>query len=103
MVSFTVQKLVSLIKSHWFIFVLFLLLWETNLRKHLYGCKFSLGVLLCFMFESLSDFEFVYLFIFCLFRAALEAHGSSQARGRIGATAASLHHRHKNVESEPSL
>ena len=55
------------------------------------------------MFESLSDFEFVYLFIFCLFRAALEAHGSSQARGRIGATAASLHHRHKNVESEPSL
>uniref|UniRef100_A0A8W4FK28 Uncharacterized protein n=2 Tax=Sus scrofa TaxID=9823 RepID=A0A8W4FK28_PIG len=34
-VSFAVQKLVSLIRSHWFICVLFLLPWETDLRKHL--------------------------------------------------------------------
>ena len=36
MVSFAVQKLVSLTRSHLFIFVLFLLPWETDLRKHWY-------------------------------------------------------------------
>ena len=35
MVFFAVQKLVSLIRSHLFLF-LFLLLWDTNLRKHWY-------------------------------------------------------------------
>ena len=34
----------------------------------------------------------MFLFLFFLFRAALAAYGSSQARGLIGATAASLHH-----------
>ena len=34
MVSFAVQKLVSLIKSHVFIVFLFLWPWETDLRKH---------------------------------------------------------------------
>ena len=42
-------------------------------------------------------------FFFCLFRAALMAYGGSQARGRIGAVAASLHHSHGNVGSEPRL
>ena len=37
---------------------------------------------------------------FLLFRAA---YGGSQARGRIGATAASLHHIHSNIGSEPHL
>ena len=36
-----------------------------------------------------------------LFRAM--AYGSSQARGQIGATAASLYHSHSNVGSEPCL
>ena len=40
---------------------------------------------------------------FDFFRAAAEAHGSSQTRGQIGATAAGLHHSHSNVGSEPSL
>ena len=31
------------------------------------------------------------------------AYGSSQARGRIGATAAGLYHSHSNVGSEPCL
>ena len=31
------------------------------------------------------------------------AHGSSQARGQIGATAAGLHHSHSNEGSEPCL
>ena len=31
------------------------------------------------------------------------AYGGSQARGRIGARAASLHHSHSNARSEPRL
>uniref|UniRef100_A0A8D1VTJ3 Uncharacterized protein n=1 Tax=Sus scrofa TaxID=9823 RepID=A0A8D1VTJ3_PIG len=34
LVSFAVQKLFSLMRSHGFIFLLFLLLWETDLRKY---------------------------------------------------------------------
>ena len=39
MVSFVVQKFVSLKRSHWFIYLFFLSLlpWETDLRKHLYS------------------------------------------------------------------
>ena len=47
-----------------------------------------------------------YLFItylFCIFRFSPEAYGSSQATGRIGAVAASLHYNHSNAESEPCL
>ena len=40
---------------------------------------------------------------FCLFRAAPVAHGGSQAKGRIGAAAAGLHHSHSNMGSEMSL
>ena len=43
------------------------------------------------------------LFVFCLFRAAPAAHGSSQSRGQIGAAAASLLHSHSNTKSEPHL
>jgi len=43
------------------------------------------------------------VFIFLLFMAALAAHGSSQARLLIGATAASLHHSHSNARSKPRL
>jgi len=38
-----------------------------------------------------------------LFRAAPEAHGSSQVRGRIGAAVAGLHHSHSNSGSKPCL
>ena len=44
---------------------------------------------------------FIYLFIFV--RATPTAHGGSQARGQIGATAASLYHSHINAGSEPLL
>ena len=37
------------------------------------------------------------------FRAASAACGGSQARGRIRAVAAGLHHSHSNSGSEPSL
>ena len=44
----------------------------------------------------------VYVYIYTLlFRAALAACESSQARGQIGAAAASLHH--SNAGSEPCL
>ena len=69
MVSFAVQKLVSLNKSHLFIFILFLLPWETDLRKHWYNlcqrmfllCSL-LGVLWCLVLYLLSlkvTFEFI--------------------------------------------
>ena len=38
-------------------------------------------------------------FLFLIFRAALTAYGGSQARGRIGATAAGVRHSHNNVGS----
>ena len=44
---------------------------------------------------------FVFVFCFCLFRAALTAYGISQARRLTGATAVSLHHSHRNVGSGP--
>ena len=39
-------------------------------------------------------------YLFLLFRAAPAAYGRSQARGRIGATPASLHHNHSHTGSE---
>ena len=47
--------------------------------------------------------DFLFSLSFCLFRAALAAYGGSQARGRITATAASLHHSHSNARSKPCL
>ena len=43
-------------------------------------------------------------FVLCsfLFRASPAAYGSSQARGQIGATAASLHHSHI-LQTTPQL
>ena len=46
------------------------------------------------------------LLFFCLFAiswAAPAAYGGSQARGRIGAIAASLHQSHSNAGSEPHV
>ena len=48
-------------------------------------------------------FLFVCLFLFCPFRAVPAAYGGSQARGRIGAIAASLLQSHSNTRSEPRL
>ena len=47
-------------------------------------------------------FVFVFVFVF-LFRATPAAYGSSYTEGRIGATAADLHHSHNNMESKPCL
>ena len=45
--------------------------------------------------------NFFFFFFFCLFGAA--AYGGSQARGPIGAVAASLHHSHSNSGSKHCL
>ena len=55
-----------------------------------------------FLFYILFTYFFNFL-IFLLFRAILAAYGDSQARGRIRATAASLHHSHSNVRPKPRL
>ena len=50
------------------------------------------------------DFGFsLFCFWFWFFTAAPGAYGSSQARGRIGAAPASLHHSHSNTRSKPHL
>ena len=45
----------------------------------------------------------IVLHLFFFLRAAPATNGSSQARGLIGAAAASLHHSHSNAGSEPHL
>ena len=54
-------------------------------------------------FEKSLFFFFFFFFFFGLFKATPAAQGGSQARGRIGAVAAGLHHSHSNAESEPHL
>ena len=49
-----------------------------------------------------SPISFYFIFLM-LFRAALVAYWSFQARGHIGAVAANLHHKHNNAGSEPYL
>ena len=44
-----------------------------------------------------------YIFFCLVFRATPMAYGSSQARGRIRATAAGLRHSHSHAGSEPCL
>ena len=51
--------------------------------------------------SNLGTFFFFGLFAFP--RAAPMAYGDSQARGRIGAVAASLHHSHSNMGSKSHL
>ena len=48
-------------------------------------------------------FNFIYLFTALLFMTAPAAYGGPQARGRIRATAAGLHHSHSNARSDPHL
>ena len=46
---------------------------------------------------------YVYVCLVLLFMAAPAACGSFQAKGRIRAAAAGLHHNHSNARSEPHL
>ena len=55
-----------------------------------------------FSSQTMNKCVFKAFFFFGLFRATPEANGGSQAKGRIGAVAASLHHSHSHTKSEPS-
>ena len=56
-------------------------------------------LVIIFSSTRISYSFFFFAFFFFLFRTTLLAYGGSQARGRIRATAASLHHSHSNVRS----
>ena len=70
-----------------------------GLNLHHHGHQ-SDSFLLSYGRNSTSSYLF---FLFCLFRAAPTAYGGSQARGSIGAVAASLCQSHSNSVSEPCL
>ena len=67
----------------------------------MYVCLFSIYI------QPINLFSPCVVFWFCLFillfRVAPVAYGSSQVRGRIGATAVSLHHSRSNTGAEPRL
>ena len=52
------------------------------------------------MIISAVIFKNFLVFVVVVFMATPAAYGSSQARGQIGATAASVHHSHSNARSK---
>ena len=62
-----------------------------------------MGSLYTLQWQNFLIFTFIYLFIYLFFRATSEVYGSSQAKSRIVATAASLYHNQSNSGSEPHL
>ena len=60
------------------------------LTTNLFSVSMSLGFVLFVFFLFLFYLIFLFIYLFLLFRAAAAAYGSSQARGRIGATVADL-------------
>ena len=82
-------------------------LWVLPLYLFLVSGECFLMILICIFFcsSSFSFLSFFLFFFFCLFRAVPVAYGLSQARGQIGAVAASLSHSHShsNVGSKPYL
>ena len=57
-----------------------------------------------YQFPILKLIFFCFFFcLFLLFRATPAAYGGSEARGQIGATAATLLHSHNNVGSKPHM
>ena len=80
------------INSYFYFFFYFFFNQRRNFRKKYYG-SFLCSQL--FMHTCMHA---------CMYsRAVPAAYGGSQARGRIGATAASLHHSHGNAGSELHL
>jgi len=54
-------------------------------------------------YKIVNQLTLIKKIFFLLFRAVPAAHGGSQARGQIRATAANLHHSYSNTVSEPPL
>ena len=72
------QKLTSLIRSHLFIFPLFLLPWETDLRKHWYNLLQR--NVFCIFKKIYLLFIYLFYFYFGLHRVLIAAHGGSSLR-----------------------
>ena len=68
---------------------------HTHTHTHTHRISKQFIITVCFIF--------VFLWVFCLFRAVPVAYGRSQARGQIRATAASQHVSHSNSGFEPHL
>ena len=69
------------------------------------GLNLSHSCYLCHSCSSVGSFNplhwyILFIYLFCLFRAAPTVHGSSQARGWIRAVAAGLRQSHSNARSE---
>ena len=78
---------------------------EKHLLRHSAHFLIRLGFLMLYK-QGQHFFLSLVFFFFCLFAIswiAPTAYGGSQARGPIGAVAASLHQSHSNSGSEPSL
>ena len=60
-------------------------------------------IVIFFFFVDTFVLTYFLSFFLWLFRAEPMAHGGSQARGRIGATAAGRSYSHSNMRSEPPL
>ena len=54
-------------------------------------------------FVCMYVFIYLFIYLFLLFRATLMAHGGSQVKGQIRATAVGLHYSHSNTGSELHL
>jgi len=83
-------------------FISFNLVWQCGEEGLSYVLLLSITSMLpeC---QNILLFLFFIFLLFVLFRAAPAAYGGSQARGLIGATAASLRHSHSNTRSKPRL
>jgi len=55
-----------------------------------------------FLWENEWGSDVIRYFFFCLFRAAPEAYGISQARGQVEAAAARLYHTHNFMGDQAS-
>ena len=71
--------------------------------KALSGYMPKSGIARSYASSIFSGLGALFCFFFFFFRVKPTAHGGSQARGPIGATAASLRHSHSNAGSEPHL
>ena len=97
--------------------------WYTSVTGSPHFAQYSVSCNACILDVSFHPFQFhltrynalrpecVYFFffflfffgLFAIFWATFSAYGGSQARGRIGAVAAGLHHSHSNAGSQPCL
>ena len=83
-----------LFHSFWWLFLVAMIHWLKVSRCFISSFIFLLSISCCI----LLCLSYLSPFFFLVFRASIMAYGSSQARGWIGATAASHSHSHSNAK-----